>query len=98
VKVGRQAVPHGNSAGYSWTGMHTLVKRMVLQRGWEKEQATRGDSLEEDKLERLAHQGQVAVMVALMNRLGLLGGYVQGNVVGMDHNSGICGRTVAKIV
>ena len=77
--------------------MNTLVERVVLQKGWEKE-ATRGDGLEEDKLERPAHQDQVVVMVALMNRLGLLGGYVQGNVVGMDHNFGICGQTIAKIV
>ena len=72
-----------------------VVERMILQEGWEKEQATPADSLEEDKvLGRLAYQGQVVVMAALMNRLEHLAGYVQRNVVEMDHNSGICGQTM----
>jgi len=78
--------------------MDTLVERMILQKGWEREQARRGDSLDEDRLERLAHQGQVVVMAALMNHLGPLEGCIQGNVVGMGHNFGICGQTIAKFV
>ena len=73
-------------------GMDTLVGRVILQDGWE---VTPPDSPEEDKeLELLAYQGQVVVLAAL-DHLGLLAGYV---VVGMVHNFGICVQTMTNII
>jgi hypothetical protein len=49
VKVEKQAASTGGYGKYSWMGMDTVVGRTVLREGWQEEQVTQADILEEGR-------------------------------------------------